>query len=277
VASSDDGSTVPTPSATVVLVRDAAGAGGIEVLLLERHLRSDFAGGALVFPGGKVAAEDAALPPTRWRTSADLDVDADELGLTTSEEALAHRVAAVRETFEEAGVLLASREDGTAVTAADLATDGFQAARAALIDRGPVTDWQAWLEAERLVLDLDALAFWGWWVTPRGQHRRFDTRFFLAQLPDAQRHVAAHDEVEVTSARWLTPQRALELQATGEVTIIFPTRVNLRDLGVFSAADEVFAHAAAGRSERRRIEPTSLVVDGQVLVRHPYRDEPEPI
>ncbi len=122
----------PTPSATVLLVRDTDlrgdgdgaasdgdGAGGLEVLLLERVLRSDFAGGALVFPGGKVDAADGDLPPDRWR-GPDPELDAEELGCRDPATALATRAAAVRETFEEAGVLLATRSDGSPLTRPDL-------------------------------------------------------------------------------------------------------------------------------------------------------------
>jgi 8-oxo-dGTP pyrophosphatase MutT (NUDIX family) len=269
----EDTEVAPTPSASVLLLRDDADR--LEVLLLERTLRSDFAGGAHVFPGGKVDPRDGQLAPDRWR-GPDLAADAGELGLDDPAAALAHRVAAVRETFEEAGVLLAHRADGSPVTTADLAAPGFVAAGAALVDRGPVTDWYAWLDAEDLVLDLDALAFWSWWVTPQGSHRRYDTRFFVALVPDAQRDAAAHDTVEVTATRWLTPDAALAAAAAGEVTIIFPTRCNLADQAVHPRAGEAFAASAAGRCDRRRIEPRLVQVDGQWRVQHPDGGDPQP-
>jgi 8-oxo-dGTP pyrophosphatase MutT (NUDIX family) len=265
----------PTPSATVLLVRDRDG-GGAEVLLLERVLRSDFAGGALVFPGGKVDPADGDLPADRWR-GPDPALDAEELGLPDAAAALATRAAAVRETFEEAGVLLATRADGTPLRGADLRSTSFQAARAALNDRGAVEDFHAWLDAEDLVLDLGALGFWSWWVTPEGQHRRYDTRFFIAEVPDAQRDEAAHDEVETSSAHWLTPAEALAAADEGRVTIIFPTRWNLRDLAGYGSARAAVDAALAGETDTEVTQPTASVVDGTPMVQHPRRGDPEPI
>jgi len=174
-------------SSTILLVRDrpasSGGQGDVEVLLLERHLDSDFAGGALVFPGGKVADADRALPANRWRGQP-LASWREPLGVADDADALGLLVAAVRETFEEVGILLAEREDGTSVTARDLASSSFRGARELLASRGGEDDWLPWLEREALVLDLDVLALWSWWVTPVGQHKRFDTRFFIAAAPD---------------------------------------------------------------------------------------------
>jgi 8-oxo-dGTP pyrophosphatase MutT (NUDIX family) len=266
----------PTPSATVLLVRDGDPADGLEVLLLERVLRSDFAGGALVFPGGKVDAADADLPADRWR-GPDPALDAEELGFDDPATALATRSAAVRETFEEAGVLLATRADGTPLRAADLRSPSFVAAREQLNDHGPVEAFHAWLDDEDLVLDLGALGFWSWWVTPEGQHRRYDTRFFVAEVPAAQRELAAHDTVETTSARWLTPDAALTAAAAGEATIIFPTRWNLRDLAAFPTAAAAVDAALAGATDTERTLPTVVVEDGVSKVQHPRRGTPEAI
>ncbi|MEX0834857.1 MAG: hypothetical protein WD010_02110 [Nitriliruptor sp.] len=277
----------PTPSATVVLVRDVdpgegegegerASGDGLEVLLLERVLKSDFAGGAFVFPGGKVDDADGDLPPDRWR-GPDPELDAEELGFEDPAMALATRAAAVRETFEEAGVLLATRSDGSPLTGRDLRSASFQEARAALNAHGPVADFHAWLDEEDLVLDLAALGFWSWWVTPEGQHRRYDTRFFIARVPDAQRDVAAHDEVETSSARWLPPAAALRASEDGEVVIIYPTRCNLRELAVYPTAAAAVDAALAGACDTERTQPAAVMVDGRVMVQHPRRGEPEPI
>jgi 8-oxo-dGTP pyrophosphatase MutT (NUDIX family) len=266
----------PTPSATVLLVRDGEPAGGLEVLLLERVLRSDFAGGALVFPGGKVDAADADLPADRWR-GPDPTLDAEELGLDDPATALATRSAAVRETFEEAGVLLATRADGTPLRAADLRSPSFVAAREQLNDHGPVEAFHAWLDDEDLVLDLGALGFWSWWVTPEGQHRRYDTRFFVAEVPAAQRELAAHDAVETSSACWLTPDAALAAAEAGAATIIFPTRWNLRDLAAYPTAAAAVDAALAGATDTERTLPTVVVVDGVPKVQHPRRGIPEVI
>ncbi len=264
----------PVPSSTILLVRDRADTGLLEVLMLERHLDADFAGGALVFPGGKVAEQDRDLDPSRWQ-GPDLASWCDPLGVEDEHDALGLLVAAVRETFEEVGVLLAVRDDGSPVEADELNAPGFRQMRERLASRGDATDWRAWLEQESLVLDLDALALWSWWLTPRGRHRRFDTRFFVARAPEGQ--TAQHDAVEATDVVWLTPQQALESQGRGERTIIFPTRRNLAALAEHRTAGAAFAAARAGRIDRRQILPEVVRVDGEVMVRHPDEAEPEPI
>ncbi len=265
-------------AATIVLVRDAmpgeATGGGIEVLLLERHLDSDFAGGALVFPGGKVDAADRELDPARWE-GADLRTWGERLGVGTRSDALGLLVAGVRETFEEAGILLARREDGSAIVAADLDAPSFVEARRRLASRDERYDWRPWLEQQRLVLDLGALAMWSWWVTPTGMHKRFDTRFLLARLPADQ--AAAHDRVEMTSLRWVSPSEALAAQARGDIVMIYPTRRNLRDLARYDDTDSLLAAAHGDRVDRRMIMPSVVEVDGEPMVQHPDGDPPEPV
>lgn len=260
-------------AATVVLVRDAPDGAGLEVLLLERHLDSDFAGGALVFPGGKVDDRDRRLPRDRWR-GADLDRWARAMG-TDASGALGLLVAGVRETFEEAGILLASRDDGQPVTAADLESDDAVEMRRRLGVRGEAHDWEPWLADRGFVLELGWLGLWSWWVTPTGQHRRFDTRFFLAAVPAEQ--TAGHDEVETTDLRWTTPAAALEAQARGEATVIYPTRRNLVALAGFQDVASVTQAVAAGEVDQRRIEPRLVMVDGTPMVQHPDGGPPESV
>jgi 8-oxo-dGTP pyrophosphatase MutT (NUDIX family) len=269
-----DGTVPPIASASVIVVRDARHRAGLEVLLLERHLDADFAGGALVFPGGKVDARDRELDAARW-TGRSLARWREELGTATERDALGVLVAAIRETFEEAGVLLARREDGSPLDADALRRPSAVEARRRLAERGGSWDWRPWLSDEGLVLDLGALAFWSWWVTPVGQHKRFDTRFLIAHLPQGQ--VAFHDDVETTDLRWIGPADALEQQARAEATIIFPTRRNLAALASYGSADDAWVAARDGRVDRRRIQPTIVLVDGRPMVQHPYEDVPSPI
>lgn len=261
----------PTPSASVLVLRE--GADGPEVLMLERHLDSDFVGGALVFPGGKVDAADGDLDPRHLHLPDDAAAEAARMDVDLP-GATALWVAAIRETFEEAGVLLAHHRDGRPVTAEDLAAPAARAARASLIDRGPVADWHAWLVEADLVLDLAALAPWSWWVTPQGVHRRFDTRFFAVALPEVQADVAAHDTVEVTSSRWTSPAAALAAHRDGEAVVIFPTRCNLEDLAGFTTAAAAVADGHARTPPR--IEPTvGKDAEGHVVVHHPDGRLPE--
>ena len=258
----------PVSSATVVLVRDDPDGVGLQTLLLGRHRSSDFAAGALVFPGGKVDETDREVPPAhlrignplRWRQL---------LGASDERDAVGLLVAALRETFEEAGVLLASRADGTPVTAADLASPSFVAARRRLAERGRPWDWRPWLEDEALVLDLGAVAMWSWWVTPKGRRKRFDTRFLVAEPPPGQE--ATHDRVETTSLTWTRPQEALAAHRRGEVSMMFPTRCNLQALATYRCAAEVLRAAWRGQVDRRRTEPALRRVDGHLVVQHPFR------
>ncbi len=260
--------TEATESATVILVRD--GEAGLEVFMLERHIDTDFAGGALVFPGGKVDDRDGSLDASRW-SGLDLEASAEEMD-AAPDIVLGWHVAAVRETFEEAGFLLATR-DGCPVTGADLDSASFEEARGALADRDATFDLEAWLEAEDLVLDLGALVWWSWWITPHGLHRRYTTRFFLAPVPADQ--IGVHDDVETVSSRWLTPRAALEAGADGQFNIVYPTRHNLRALAAYGSAVEALEAARRGDVDRRPQLPEVVEEDGQVRVRHPYTGELE--
>lgn len=259
-------SVLAVDASTVILLR--GGADALEVLMLERHIESDFVGGAYVFPGGKVGAEDSALPADRWTG---LDLAAAAARFRCQERlALGLHVAAVRETFEEAGVLLALR-DGRPVGAAEIEQPSYVVARRRLAARGEHWDWLEWLAEERLVLDLGRLAWWAWWVTPEGVHRRFDTRFFVARTPDDQ--VAMHDRVEITDSRWISPAQALRDGRAGQVKLILPTRMNLQALADRGNAAAVWATAAEGRSDTRRIQPTIVKTPAGTRVQHPHLGE----
>ena len=242
----------PTPAASVLLVRD--GRTGIEVFMLRRHLNSDFVGGAYVFPGGKVDDRDHEMPES---TAAD-DIDA-------------YEVAAVRETFEEAGVLLAT-VSGVQIDHAFMSSETTQQARNALAARDTVWDWRPWLT--EAVVELKPLVWWAWWVTPKGVHRRFDTRFYLAEFPADQ--VAEHDNIETTDSMWIRPEDALARQARDEVSIILPTRKILASLQQHRTTAELIAYAV-GLGPPERIEPVVGLVEGQPFVTHPSFDGPEAV
>lgn len=245
-------------SSTVMVLRD--GADGVEVLMLERHLDSDFVGGAYVFPGGKLDASDD-LDADLW-DGIDPDAEAERMGVAP-DLALRLYVAAVRETFEEAGLLFASRR-GERLAAEDLASASFVAARERLNTREAHWDWADWLRSENLTLDLGSLAWWSWWVTPVGVHRRFDTRFFVAVAPEDQQ--AGHDEVETVHSVWTTPHRALAAAAEGRAMVILPTRKNLEQLAGHPTA-RAAVEWAAGRTPPR-IGPEIVREGGRVVVRH---------
>ena len=223
------------PASTILLLRD--GASGLEVFMVVRHHQIDFASGALVFPGGKIDPPDDVL-------AADAARCADVAGLDPA--ARAFRVAAIRETFEECGVLLA-RPRGS-----DALVDGQRCA--ALAASGKT--FADMLADEDLVLALDLLTPYAHWITPPVVPKRFDTHFFLAAAPADQ--LAVHDGGESVDSVWVNPGHALREQEAGNYTIIFPTRMNLKML---DASPTVAA--AIGAAQARRIvsvlpEPTTL-------------------
>ncbi len=216
-------------AATVVLLRDLPG--GWELLLLERHAATAFAGGAMVFPGGRVDPGDAAV-------AADPALADGFAGLEPTDAAA--RVAAAREAFEEAGVVLGNRAGpGEAATdAADLA------AWRARLNAGTAT-WAEVLRATGTRLDAALLLPFAHWVPPAAAPiaRRFDTLFYLACLPAAAE--ATPDGGEAVTAHWTTPGRALARADAGEIGLVFPTRRNLERLAQYAALEGLWAATAA--------------------------------
>lgn len=264
------GEVVPQDAVTVIVVRDAHGPsdedGSLEVLLLERHGRSAFAPGALVFPGGKIDPTDGLLDRSRVRCS-DPTGWAERLGVDGPDAAITLLIAGVRETFEEAGVLLAMRSDGADLATRPVPEQELAATRARMAARDGAYDWRAWLERHELVLDLDAVCMWSWWVTPRTEPRRYDTRFLVAAMPAGQR--ATHDEVETTSLRWIRPVDALAEHAAGRLHMIYPTRCTLEQLSAHPGSHGALRAARDGMVDLRRIEPEIVRVDDQPMVQHP--------
>ncbi len=227
-------------AATVMLVRDAAGGDGIEVFMLRRNLQSDFVGGAYVFPGGAVDdhdRHDELDEVCQGRSDADASR---RLGLERG--GLAFWVAAIRECFEEAGVLLAYDAGGAPVRFDDPAVDErFRLHREAL-DRGERRLVEI-CEAEGLRLAVDRMYYFSHWITPEGAPRRYDTRFFVARAPEAQ--APLHDDREVIAHLWISPAEALARYEAGELELIFPTMRSLVSLSRFATTDELMAAAAA--------------------------------
>lgn len=214
------------PAATVLLLRD--GANGLEVFMVERHHEIDFATGALVFPGGKVDPEDRE-PGLLKRC-----VGAEGAGT----EALALRAAAVRETFEECGVLLAKRR-GASELLARAEVDALAPERAAVL-RGDLA-FPALAERDDLLLTCDRLIPFAHWITPERMPKRFDTHFFLAAAPPDQS--ASHDGAESVDSVWIDPRAAVAEADAGRRTIIFPTLRNLAKLGRSRSVEQALDRA----------------------------------
>jgi len=222
--------TAPAPklAATILLVRD--GPAGLEVFMVQRHHQIDFATGAMVFPGGKVASGDAD-PRLRERCAGAAGLDADALVL---------RAAAIRETFEECGVLLARpRGAGEALVSASRLAE-LEGRWREKLARDEVGLGEV-VAREDLELAADRLVPFAHWVTPEMVPKRFDTHFFLAAAPSDQ--LALHDGGESVDSIWVTPQAALAEAESGRRTIIFPTLMNLNLLGLASSVDEALARA----------------------------------
>ncbi len=203
-------------ASTMMLLRDAPA--GLEVFMVQRHRQIEFSSGALVFPGGSLDPNDNVLAET-----ADRLTGAEGLGLETR----ALRIAAIRETFEESGVLLA-RPRGAEGTVPAGRVDEIAAAHRLPLAEGQTTFEQI-LAAEDLVLALDLLVPFAHWITPVNLAKRFDTHFFIAAAPADQ--VGRHDGHELVDSVWLTPQGAVEANASGRFKVVFPTMRNLIKLG----------------------------------------------
>ncbi|HVX70135.1 MAG TPA: NUDIX hydrolase [Mycobacteriales bacterium] len=230
----------PRHAATVIMLRD--GSDGPEVYLLRRAASMAFAAGAFVFPGGSVDLRDEDLPDEAWvgRSFAAWATD------LSSDQRLARALvcAAVRETFEESGVLLAGA-DGTTVVA-DTSGDDWEADRLALIDRS--LSLAELMGRRGLVVRADLLQPWTHWLTPEVESRRFDTRFFVAALPEGQRTRDVGGEADRVA--WMRPQAALEGNERGEMMLMPPTLTSLRDLAEFGSVADVL-EAAGGRTVTR--------------------------
>ncbi len=233
----------PRPAATVMIVRDGPHTSApLEVLLLRRNPHADFVGGAHVFPGGAVDPDDGGLRAERLSHGFTDEVASGTLGLGSG--GLAYWVAAVRECFEEAGLLLARHADGEAVSFSDpLVARRFASHRAALNAREH--SFLDVVESERLSLSVDALHYFAHWITPDGSPRRYDTRFFVAAAPEGQ--TPAPDAVETISDVWVRPTDALERHRAGEMELILPTISNLQAIGRFATAPQLLAAARAAR------------------------------
>jgi 8-oxo-dGTP pyrophosphatase MutT (NUDIX family) len=224
--------TTARPAATILLLRD--GLEGIEVFMVVRHHAIAFAAGALVFPGGRVEEADHDLA---GRTADCPNPD----GLDT--RALAFRVAAIRETFEECGVLLA-RPYGSHALLDAVTLKRLEDQHRAALNAGSI-GFDAVLESEGLLPAPDLLVHFAHWITPSNQPKRYDTHFFLAEAPPE--HLAVHDGGEAVESIWITPAQALADTEAGRFKLVFATAKNLEKLGRSSTVREAMATARASR------------------------------
>lgn len=203
-----------------------------------RHHQSGFVAGAYVFPGGRVDPTDAIAPAR----CVGLDEEAAGTTLGVTAGGLGYFVAAIRECFDEAGVLLAYDAKGQILDFGDPDTEARFREHRRQLNAGTLA-FPDLIERENLRLATDRLAYWAHWITPRGESRRYDTRFFVTEAPAAQ--VAAHDDWELTDSAWVSPQEAIDRAIRREWMVILPTMMNLRALAPHSTAQAAMTWAAA--------------------------------
>ncbi|OIK28088.1 NUDIX hydrolase [Streptomyces malaysiense] len=250
----------PKRAATVLLLKDTEA--GPAVHMLRRRASMAFAGGAYAYPGGGVDPRDddtrirwAGPPRASW---------AQRLG---TDEAGAQAVvcAAVRETYEEAGVLLAGPDPGTVV--GDTTGDDWEADRAALVAREQ--SFAEFLHRRGLVLRSDLLGAWARWITPEFESRRYDTWFFAAVLPTGQRTRNASTEADRTV--WIRPAEAAAGYDRGELLMMPPTIAALRELLPYDTAAAALAAAAA--RDLTPVQATARLQDGEIVLSWPGHEE----
>ena len=246
----------PQPAATVTLVRDAPR--GLEVLMLQRSHSLKFMPGVYVFPGGALDAADSS--PEIQAMCAGLEDEAASRALGVERGGIAYWVAAIREAFEEAGILLAYDASGSMVSLHGDAAERYRAHRSSLDERRG--DFGAIVRDEGLRLAVDRLTYFGHWITPVRASRRYDTRFFLAVAPERQE--ARHDNYETIAQVWVRPQEALDLCARETLNMRFPTIKTLEQFTQCATAAELVAVLSSTRVVRPLLP--RMTRDGRTLL-----------
>lgn len=248
----------PRSSSAVMLVRDSAS--GLEVFMVRRVVQSEFMPDVYVFPGGAVQPDDLAAEREAGICREVAASEADPAGRTAL--GVGVRAAALRELFEEAGVLLAYQgERMLAVNESNL--ERFAAYRQAFNERrGSLVEMA---RAEGLALATDRLHYFAHWVTPEGMPKRFDTHFFVTTAPAEQE--AAHDRLETSEGLWIAPGEALARAERDEFPIVFATIHQLHDLAAFGSVSELLQ--ASATTPVRTHAPILVERDGQFHVHLP--------
>ena len=250
---------VPVPAATVIIIRQQQEE--LQTYLLKRHLRSSFMAGKYVFPGGIVEATDKLV--NVWKEHVDLDLE--EItwrlgGDLSGAEVLPFAVAAIRETFEETGVLLAD-------TAGSFGNAIEYIGKQRLRKEMP----EGWFLNQTLsvswVLTLSALSRWSRWVTPKGMHKRYDTRFFLVVLPHGQ--TCRPDNRETTDGIWMSPVKALSENLAGDVPLSPPTLIVLHELMKYSSTDDLLAPTMV-RAWGSALLPRLVSLNNEAVIIEPW-------
>jgi len=256
-------------ASTVILTRDVS-RDQYEILLMRRHRNQAFMGGAYVFPGGRLDEADCARELISFTSGLSV-FDAKQVlqeSNLTDELAIGLFFAAVRETFEEAGILFAYTSSKKLINFNDKKIiRRFGAYRAKLINNELTLHELA--QMENLEYALDNLFPYAHWITPEMEIKRFDTRFFLARAPEGQ--VAFHDGMEMTNSIWITPCAALERHQAGEITLMPPTLKILEELSRFDSTDQLFAILDSHKIYP--ILPQQSAKDDKIMIMLPHDPE----
>ena len=246
------------PAATVLLVRD--GDDGLEVFMLRRTFTAAFASGMFVFPGGKVDEVDASTEIGDICEGLSDEQASSLLGIPSG--GLAYWVASIRECFEEAGVLLAHHSDtGDVVRFDDPATaDRFEKERENIHD-GSLALLDL-CRRENLHLSTHNIHYVSHWITPKGERRRFDTRFFVARAPEAQEPL--HDDGETIESMWINPHEAIRRHREGDLMLMPPTLANIEFIAAHETADDVITAAAKVGTPTTILPKLKVDKDGRV-------------
>lgn len=228
------------PASILILVRD--GRDGLEVFLMQRTRAADFVPGANVFPGGAVDDIDGHESSIAYCEGLDDIVANRTLGL--QQGALAYWIAAVRECFEESGLLLATDGQGQYLDLEEPANQARYNELRRRLNAGEITFGELCRQGG-IRLAVDRMLYFSHWITPLGLNRRYDTRFFLAVAPPAQ--TALHDDNETVASVWIRPHEALERNKNGDFTLVYATKVTLEELASYKSVDELVKHAATNR------------------------------
>jgi 8-oxo-dGTP pyrophosphatase MutT (NUDIX family) len=232
-----DPASVPIrPAATVMLVRDTIGS--LEVFMMRRTTKAAFAGGMYVFPGGAVDAADADHRDSSYE------------------------MASIRECFEEAGVLLACDRDGCTVRFDSPDVQSRFTRYRHTVHSGEQS-MASVLAAEGLTPRFEDLAWVAHWITPFGEVRRFDTRFFVAAMPEDQDPL--HDDIETVDSLWVRPSDALQRAASGELLMLPPTIANLRFLADHRTVDDAMGAARRVGTPPRILPKVVWGDDGRIV------------
>lgn len=260
----------PKNAATVILLRGDK-PHGFDVFLLKRHEKSSFMGGNYVYPGGRVDRNDGSRDLYSLSKGLTLEEAQKNLGGTFSpEESFAHWIAAVRELFEEAGVLLAYDQKKNLVELTNREEREKFLHYRDLLQKDKI-DIGEMAEKENLLFALDQLHYYAHWITPEARAERFDTRFFLTRYPAGQE--ATHDQKETTAGIWLTPQKALEENLRGDVILSPPTLKTLEDLSRFKSIEDIFY--SLKKNDIRPILPILTRISDTILIIFPWDPEYE--